>query len=562
MATRPVRPASEIYQSVCCPVSPSVSYSSLSDQTPIFSISKSSMDVVMATGPQHKRDPTWTGMALRRSSSASVPAEQNSLPLMWQHDNPPALSDRWMANMRRWSRCSGGTQSGGSTPDTVVWGGVETSRPCSLTQDMACCAVPHSPMSKAVSPTTITSSPFISPLITPTLPSVDLCSSSTPLGAPLQDDYPACPVASPRLVDTTPSTDIPSDPFFQITSTEDDTFQDTHMLYFQYPSPIATSVGSEEGASSTPASIYETSQPQLETAWLSSAAEDPGVGKSVLQLPWQQEQRAGRDLRSVMVSSMSDSMLREGCRCCRGGIKKEQGTMTSGMEVVDMAVQTLSPAGSWWDLCRNTSHTGSHSLLGSPPGSRLNLKASEGSNSNLVSPSSSMFPSSNSDEEAGRKEGDKTRWEVTSASSHDLERRRSCLKVQAEDELGGRRSSMKQVQWDEDGMTWDVHGASVDPDVLSAAIRKHLEVHDSPHPAKSPSTKKKAPNPPLLPTEATPPDREEVKEDGGRQEEAGKTEGQDESIPISPPRGSGLIRKRSVMKSLRPGWCGGSRKED
>ncbi|XP_054609605.1 uncharacterized protein LOC129168400 [Dunckerocampus dactyliophorus] len=575
MAMRPVRPASENYQSVCCSVSPSVSYSSLSgtyepgDQTPIFSISKSSMDV-MATD----KCSSWTGMALRRSSSVSVPAEQNSLAHVWQHENPqnlPALSERWMANMRRWSRCSGGTQSGGSTPDTVMWGGSGASRPCSLMQDMSCCAAPDLSGSKVASPTTMTSSPFISPLMTPTLPSVDLCSSSTALSAPPQEDYPASPLASSRHVDATPSTFTTSGCFFHMASTEDDTFQDTRMLYFQYPSPMVSSVGSEEGASSTPASVHEMSQPREEIVWLSSAEEqDPDVTNSVchLQLPWQPEQRPGRGGTSVMVSSMSDSLLREGCRCYRGGVKREQGTMTSWLEVMDVAVQTVSPAGSWWDLRRNTSHTGSHSLLGSPPGSRLNLKTSVGSNSNLVSPSSSMFPASNSEEEAGRKEGDNTRWEVTSASSHDLERRRSCLRVQAEekDELGGRRSSMKQVQWDEDGMTWDIHGASVDPDVLSAAIRKHLEIHNSPRPVKRPSTKKKAPNPPLLPTEATPPGTAAdggVKEDeGGRKEEASTAEGEDESIPNSPSRGSGLIRKRSMMRSLRPGWCGGSRKED
>ena len=74
---KPGRPASENYQPVCCSVSQSVSYSSTAgseglededDKAPIFSLSKSSMDVVMATGPPHKRDPAWTRMDLKRSS--------------------------------------------------------------------------------------------------------------------------------------------------------------------------------------------------------------------------------------------------------------------------------------------------------------------------------------------------------------------------------------------------------------------------------------------------------------------------------------------------------------
>ncbi|XP_061787867.1 uncharacterized protein [Nerophis lumbriciformis] len=520
MAMRPARPSSETYPSVCCTASPSVSYSSLSgmealldepgDRTPIFSLSKSAMDVVTATGPPHKRDPAWTGMALRRSSSAGVPAEPN--PLCSSPENPQN------PDMRRWSRCSAGARSGGSTPDTVVWGG-GGSRPCSLTRDAASAA-------------TVTSSPFISPLMTPTLPSVDLCSSSAPVtsGAP----------PSPRHLDAAPSPKR----FFRVTSAEDDAFLNNRMLYFQYPSPMASFVGS---ASSTPASSLSQTAPQ------GSADEERDQDVGVyLPLPWQPGQRPGRGGRSALVSSASDSLLREGCRCCRGSVKKERGTMTPWREAVDVAVQTVSPAGSWWDLRRNTSRTGSPSLLGSPPGSRLNLKASIGSNSNLVSPSSSMFPGSNGEDEAGGKEGD------------DPERKRSCLKVHGEekDEPGGRRGSMKQVQWDEDGMTWDVHGASVDPQELSAAIQKHLELHDSPDPAKRPSSKKRAPGPPLpppSPAEATPPGGEGKEDAGGGREEAG---GEDESVPNSPARGSGIVRKRSVMRSLRPGWCGGSRKED
>ncbi|XP_052341464.1 uncharacterized protein LOC127913474 [Oncorhynchus keta] len=35
---------------------------------------------------------------------------------------------------------------------------------------------------------------------------------------------------------------------------------------------------------------------------------------------------------------------------------------------------------------------------------------------------------------------------------------------------------MKQVQWDEDGLTWDVYGASLDPEVLSSTLQKHLQL--------------------------------------------------------------------------------------
>ncbi|XP_057682391.1 uncharacterized protein LOC130909666 [Corythoichthys intestinalis] len=575
MAVRPVRPASEICQSVCCSVSPSMSYSSLTTRegpaddgeahTPIFSISKSSMDVF-------SRNPAWSSVDLRRSSSADQgPVQQleglRRVGSLQSPDprEPPALSDRWVANMRRWSRCSAGAYSRSSTPDTVVWSG-GMSQPCSLARDVTCCATP-------ASPTTIASSPFISPLLTPTLPSTDLCSSS-PLSlqastsTPLleQGDSPGSSLASTMLftqlednlispVVSTP----PPEPFFRVKNTEDNSFPGSRLLYFQYPSPIASSVCSEEGVAPFPGSLPdEETSPKLVPGALESSSVDDGASVCHLQLPWQPQQR-----RSNLVSSLSDSLLGEGCRCSRGSPQRQPFLKEKPQrEVVDVGVQTLSPTGSWLNLSRNTSH----SLLGSPPGSKLDLKASVGSNSNLVSPSSSMFPASDEEEEEKPK--------------HVQERRRSCLKAQVGEEkreLGGRRrSSMKQVQWDEDGMTWDVHGASLEPEVLSEAIRKHLELHNSPQMVKRPSQKKtRAPEPPRPPPEAAPDPSPSANGEEERQDEGGEIEAAtcevkivegvelgNDDIPKSPSLSRGSIRKRSMMRSLRPGWCVGSKKED
>ncbi|KAF3704226.1 GRIN2-like protein [Channa argus] len=258
----------------------------------------------------------------------------------------------------------------------------------------------------------------------------------------------------------------------------------------------------------------------------------------------------------------------------------------------------------------STSHMDSPSILGSPPGSRLNLKASVGSNSNLVSPSSSMFPASSGEEEDRRR--DDLTWDVNSASSNDLEKKRSCLKTQGEekDELA-RRSSMKQVQWDEDGVTLDVCGASVDPEILSTAMVKYLRLQENPQPQTCMSKKKKAPKPPLLSNvvkvttpELNPPvtiitstcmmegdsqraleadKEEEMEEDkgegkkeeiaegarrkskaeGANTKEEEEAYGEGASNPKSPSHGSVQTRKKSVIRSLRrPGWCGGSRKAD
>ncbi|XP_030011763.1 uncharacterized protein LOC115434154 [Sphaeramia orbicularis] len=41
---------------------------------------------------------------------------------------------------------------------------------------------------------------------------------------------------------------------------------------------------------------------------------------------------------------------------------------------------------------------------------------------------------------------------------------------------GATKSPVKEVKWDAEGMTWEVYGASVDPEELGLAIQKHLEL--------------------------------------------------------------------------------------
>ncbi|XP_051473203.1 G protein-regulated inducer of neurite outgrowth 2 [Apus apus] len=48
--------------------------------------------------------------------------------------------------------------------------------------------------------------------------------------------------------------------------------------------------------------------------------------------------------------------------------------------------------------------------------------------------------------------------------------------VNLEQDLGAPKSPVPEVRWDNEGMTWEVYGASVDPEVLGLAIQKHLEI--------------------------------------------------------------------------------------
>lgn len=552
------------------------------NETPIFS--KSSVDVVMAAGPPQARDPALPRLDLRRSSSTNTHSDQNACIrainpcnslLTKQNLDLHNPSERWINNMQRWSGCS--IQSRSSTPDTVIFKG---SRPSSLTQETPCAKHPDSPASKLKSPPT-TPSLLVSPLQTPTIPFTT-----------------ASPPSSPPFVTSNQQnvlSSVDSSPLFsplKIISP----LPPNELLRFTFPSPISSSVSLERDTSlSDPEEIFgnlktpttETSLERLLTD-LSPKNLEGDIEKqdSICRLDLPELSGFPENRKLDFVTSFSDSYLVERCFCKDVEVKglakdtnKEEATMTSHVELVDVGVQTLSPIGSWWTLRRNisSSNIGSPSILGSPPGSRLNLRSQIGSNSNLVSLSVSMLPV-NSKEDVSKVGKEDPLWE--SSSDVDLERRRSCLKSPGE-ELG-RRSSMKQVQWDEDGMTWDVHGASIDPEELTTAIRKHLEQKyneelKTPKPLRKSSKKKRAPKPPVF---LKPPVilkegtcQGKTKEDGVEREMGAYiTESkEEEELEVyrkgvrskSPSLGSAQSRKRSVIRSFKkPGCCGASRKAE
>uniref|UniRef100_A0A3B4ACK1 G protein-regulated inducer of neurite outgrowth C-terminal domain-containing protein n=1 Tax=Periophthalmus magnuspinnatus TaxID=409849 RepID=A0A3B4ACK1_9GOBI len=54
---------------------------------------------------------------------------------------------------------------------------------------------------------------------------------------------------------------------------------------------------------------------------------------------------------------------------------------------------------------------------------------------------------------------------------------RECQKIsQNASQKASSKSPVKEVKWDAEGMTWEVYGASVDPEELGLAIQKHLEL--------------------------------------------------------------------------------------
>ncbi|XP_022054221.1 G protein-regulated inducer of neurite outgrowth 3 [Acanthochromis polyacanthus] len=78
-----------------------------------------------------------------------------------------------------------------------------------------------------------------------------------------------------------------------------------------------------------------------------------------------------------------------------------------------------------------------------------------------------------SSKEKRKEAGGKTRTKETNSSKQKIEPERN----DEEDEQSGKQKdkSVHDVVWDEQGMTWEVYGASVDPESLGFAIQSHLQ---------------------------------------------------------------------------------------
>ncbi|KAJ3608084.1 hypothetical protein NHX12_025134 [Muraenolepis orangiensis] len=528
---------------------------------PIFSLSKSLVDVFMATGPLHPLDPASTRQGIRRCSSANTHLESCSLqqpddgaastykalliPNRSPRHDPPPLSKRRIANTEG--------LSARSTPDGVVWSGGAVPT-WSLVQE--------APSPKLASPAS-PPPPFVSPTRTPPWSSPE--SQPSPPTLHQQTLWPPPAPATPEVCATSPAMAFPWPPappeLRQLSRMEKGRIPANHCS--PSPSPLLSHHSISPGRE---AGVGTASRPQAQPIVEGVPGVLPGVSGSTLSMGGgegddhmmstqpsapRREARGtqpgsssssdlcvNRGWKSPLVSSLSASGLSMYCRCnsahsrpgipasaaggkeyARDEVKELRGTPRPPARSVDAAVQTASPSGSGWNLRRHmsyvsTSHMGSHSMLGSPPGSRLNLHSPLGSNSNLVSPSSSMFLEESRDEdeeeneeekEGGEAEEEEQRgedsslvWEISTPPVLPVGRRRSCLKVQGDvkfrlrDELG-RRSSMKQVQWDEEGMTWDVYGSSIDSEELSVAIQRHLNLQVGRQDRQSPWSPKRNP---------------------------------------------------------------------
>ncbi|XP_035387206.1 G protein-regulated inducer of neurite outgrowth 2 [Electrophorus electricus] len=93
------------------------------------------------------------------------------------------------------------------------------------------------------------------------------------------------------------------------------------------------------------------------------------------------------------------------------------------------------------------------------------------------------------------------------------------VRLSREGPAARRKSPVREVKWDTEGMTWEVYGASVDPEELGLAIQKHLEL--------------------------------QIKETAGRAVKLSRQS----TVTSHASAGKGQRRRRSLMAALRPPGC-------
>ncbi|CDQ86986.1 unnamed protein product [Oncorhynchus mykiss] len=473
------------------------------------------MDVVMATKHPHLRDPAWAKLELRRSASQNTQSSTNThtpkLTTLQQYIQQPTPSHSQtsqnihghgspLSNERvaRWSMCSTSVCSSVSTPETVIWkgGSMTEENPCIMYSARYSRLASESQSSIQ---TPATPSPFTSPLNTPTqsptlhtrhnLPQLQYRPSPLTAETPCQTHTPS-PMSSPLPI----MLPLPSP--LSITSPLPSPLAVISCL----PSPlsITSPLPSPPAVISCLPSPLSVTSPLPSPPAVISCLPSSLTPKGCQPNPYTDEACSPHKHPSSpfpspscraqgLVSSLSDSQL-DGCPRCscnsaysgvmnlmtslpQGSGFREEGTMTSQRELVEVGVQAGSPQGSRLN-CRSLQSSlkdyGSDTNLGSPPRSNsiMGYNTYLGSQSILGSP-------------PGEGWEEKLEWEDSiSAPLGEMGRRRSCLKRRRSGEWdhSKRRSSMKQVQWDEDGMTWDVYGASLDPVELSSAIQVCLSV--------------------------------------------------------------------------------------
>lgn len=96
----------------------------------------------------------------------------------------------------------------------------------------------------------------------------------------------------------------------------------------------------------------------------------------------------------------------------------------------------------------------------------------EASRSKTEAAKAASVPSSSSKSE-DKKQTQKQKAEPTKASGSKLEPERE--KIEQEKAAKQTKKSVHDVVWDEQGMTWEVYGASLDPESLGFAIQSHLQ---------------------------------------------------------------------------------------
>ncbi|XP_051530112.1 uncharacterized protein LOC127426942 [Myxocyprinus asiaticus] len=406
------RQTSEIYL-------PSISLGSADSETveghelPIISLSKSSTD--MMSGPPQRMELTWYRQNLRKSASSAA-CTQRPVSL----GGPATVVPLNLCDHEQGSMCSGN-----STPETVIWHG-GTARPWSVMEDTP----RRTPMQDLLlgqnqAPGGVKCVPH-SPSTNRDLMRKDLVNREGSCRCCRHVENPtgcSCCRMTCRM-----SSSALSNSFTQQANSEDHIQSNCESHHFTachrstYVGHMMNNSCLRNSCTGVPCPGHLISQP--------ACAGSPCAGqRSILH--------SGLLGFPPLVSSVSETRLdsRRSGHCCGSELRgqnssclrldrtgqtslnrtiKDATTMTSDHELRDVGVQTIS-------------------------------------SDSLVSPLSHVFPEMN------------LRADLNSDTSSSTER--MCHKT-----------PMKEVEWDAEGMTWEVYGAALDPEELGLAIQKHLEL--------------------------------------------------------------------------------------
>ncbi|XP_041939637.1 uncharacterized protein LOC121700615 [Alosa sapidissima] len=418
--------------------------------SPIISLSKSSTAV--ATGPLPRSELAWFRSDLRKSASAQRPRSLAGSGANMSASKFGVLSGGYVLRQERTTSLGSGGSS--SSPDTVIWRGGTRGRPWSITEDP--CAKPAlAPERGALPGFPPCSGPYFHR---------DLQAGRLERQSLSGYNQVAGTDAAPR------STALEGRPDESAGGNGGDTETFLGLIDGRAPSSLGGCCRTDR-----PGSVLRTS----DSFGTSVSLTLPYANADAMQVHYapplyspvtyvSEGQRSSLSAGSLafppLVSSISETSLdrRLLTHCCRGD--SDSSSVCSSATVAAAPVSASSAARRMWASRQRPAVREASTMT-----SRSDLRdvgVQTGSLAGSPASATAIGALSSSGQSSGEDQGETrglTAGEPSGVGGGDMV-------------IGGGRTPIREVEWDEEGMTWEVYGAAVDPEELGQAIQRHLEL--------------------------------------------------------------------------------------